>query len=452
MLPIDVAKFGGTSLADADAIKASVARVTEQTHPCLVVVSACAGVTNRLVALCQSAAQIERQRLVDEIIDIHNRICQQLATPQVCQSRLNELHEQLQLQKDMLAIADDRSTRSQLRDQLLSFGERCSSELFAAFWRQATNNQVSVVAATELLQTDNQFGHARPDIEATERRCGSIKNALQQGQCMVTQGFIGATVDGTTTTLGRGGSDYSAAVLAAALGAKRLLIWTDVAGIYTTDPRICGNARPLTQISYAEAAELATFGAKVLHPKSLAPAIEHHIDVYVGHSKKPELGGTYIVEEPASRPSIRAIALRRKQTLLTVTSVNMLHATGFLARLFDVLARHDISVDLVTTSEVSIALTLDEDGSQANGGSMLPAGMLDELRQFATVEVEQNLALIAVIGNSIGHQGDKSADLLGSASPSTIRLICQGASRHNLCFLVAEEVADEVVKNLHKKL
>lgn len=156
--------------------------------------------------------------------------------------------------------------------------------------------------------------------------------------------------------------------------------------------------------------------------------------------------------EPDERPSIRALARRKNQTLLTVNSVDMLHATGFLARLFDILARYDISVDLVTTSEVSIALTLDEEGSQANGLSVLPEAMLEELREFATVTIEQGLSLIAVIGNDIGHFGDISPWVLEAASPVPIRLICQGASRHNLCFLVTDEQAENIIKKLHAKL
>lgn len=445
MLPIHVAKFGGTSMASATAMQNSVARIAEQQQPILVVVSACAGVTNRLAAIAQSQHQHERQQWLQEIIAIHNDIASQLHSADDCLAQLALLHEQL-------AAAAELVTDAAHRDYLLSFGERCSSEIFAAFWRQQSGEGVSVTAASDWLVTDSQFGHAHPDMAATQHRCQALAEQLQQSPRLVTQGFIGANGRGDITTLGRGGSDYSAAVFAAALDARQLAIWTDVAGIYTTDPRICSDARPLEQISFSEAAELATFGAKVLHPKSLVPAIDHNIEVFVGHSQQPHMGGTRIVAQPSTQPTIRAVARRKNQTLLTVTSVDMLHATGFLARLFDVLARYAISVDLVTTSEVSIALTLDEDGSQANGRSMLPTAMLDELREFATVKVEQGLSLIAVIGNAIGHQGDRSAEVLAAATVPRIRLICQGASPHNLCFLVDDAVAESVVKNLHAKL
>ncbi|MFD2633000.1 lysine-sensitive aspartokinase 3 [Idiomarina piscisalsi] len=451
MLPIHVAKFGGTSMASAESIQACVNVVERQNNPTLVVVSACAGVTNRLVAISQSHTQTERQRLFDEIVEIHCQAASALPKDNIVHYNLEQLHQRLQSLAQNAPNASE-SYQRQVRDEILSFGERCSSRLFAAYWSQVAKTPAEVVDARSLLVTNNHFGHAVPNIDKTRKRCTGLSEQLIDSANVVTQGFIGASEDGVTTTLGRGGSDYSAAILAAALSADQLNIWTDVSGIYTIDPRICSDARPLEQISFAEAAELATFGAKVLHPKSLKPAIESGTKVFVGHSRYPEKGGTLILPEPDERPSIRALARRQNQTLLTVNSVEMLHATGFLARLFDVLARYDISVDLVTTSEVSIALTLDEEGSQANGLSVLPEAMLEELREFATVTIEQGLSLIAVIGNDIGHFGDISPWVLEAASPVPIRLICQGASRHNLCFLVTDEQAENIIKKLHAKL
>ncbi|MBF39570.1 lysine-sensitive aspartokinase 3 [Idiomarina sp. UBA4519] len=451
MLPIHVAKFGGTSMANAESIQACVDVVERQDNPTLVVVSACAGVTNRLVAISHSHTQTERQRLFDEIVDIHCQAASALPKENAVHHHLSQLHQLLHILVQQAPDALE-SHQRQKRDELLSFGERCSSRLFAAYWSQTSATNVEVADARSLLVTNSHFGNASPNIDKTREHCADLREQLNQGARVVTQGFIGSSEEGNTTTLGRGGSDYSAAILAAALDAEQLNIWTDVAGIYTTDPRICSEARPLEQISFAEAAELATFGAKVLHPKSLKPAIESGIKVFVGHSRHPEKGGTLILPEPDERPSIRALARRKNQTLLTVNSVDMLHATGFLARLFDILARYDISVDLVTTSEVSIALTLDEEGSQANGLSVLPEAMLEELREFATVTIEQGLSLIAVIGNDIGHFGDISPWVLEAASPVPIRLICQGASRHNLCFLVTDEQAENIIKKLHAKL
>lgn len=447
---LHVAKFGGTSMADADAIRACVNIVTHSQVPTLVVVSACAGITNRLIAVSESRTRVERQRLVDEIKQQHQQIAIEAQVDVDCSRALETLHQQL----DEIIAADCPSISTDLlrrRDLILSFGERCSSELFAGIWRQQ-QGAGQCVDARDFLQTDSRHGQARPDFVRTQQAIQPLRERMLAGQALVTQGFIGSSTDGYTTTLGRGGSDYSAALFAAALDATRLNIWTDVAGIYTTDPRVCPDARPLAEISFAEAAELATFGAKVLHPKSLKPAIEHGIDVFVGHSRQPQRGGTLVSATPSQRPSIRALALRRNQTLLTVHSVDMLHATGFLARLFDVLARYEVSVDLVTTSEVSIAITLDEEGSKANGDTVLPKPMLDELKTFATVNIESGLSLIAVIGNDIGHFGDISPSVLQAASPATIRMVCQGASHHNLCFLVADGDADTVVKKLHAKL
>ena len=192
----------------------------------------------------------------------------------------------------------------------------------------------------------------------------------------MTQGFIGSDEAGQTTTLGRGGSDYSAALLAEALKASAVEIWTDVAGIYTTDPRLAPNAHPIAEISFNEAAEMATFGAKVLHPATILPAVRQQIQVFVGSSKEPEKGGTWIRHQVEDAPVFRAVALRRDQTLLNLHSLQMLHAQGFLAETFATLARHKISVDLITTSEVNVSLTLDKTGSDSSGQGLLSEALL----------------------------------------------------------------------------
>lgn len=218
---------------------------------------------------------------------------------------------------------------------------------------------------------------------------------------MVTQGFIGSEPKGRTTTLGRGGSDYTAALLGEALGVGRVDIWTNVPGIYTTDPRVVPAAKRIDKIGFEEAAEMATFGAKVLHPATLLPAVRSDIPVFVGSSKDPAAGGTLVCNTTENPPLFRALALRRKQTLLTLHSLNMLHARGFLAEVFNILARHNVSVDLITTSEVSIALTMDTTGATSVGGSLLTTSLLTELSSLCRVEVEENLALVAIIGNQL---------------------------------------------------
>ena len=259
----------------------------------------------------------------------------------------------------------------------------------------------------------------------------------------MTQGFIGSTKEGMTTTLGRGGSDYSAALLAEGLGADILEIWTDVAGIATTDPRLCKEARAISEISFKEASELATFGAKILHPATLLPAIRSDIPVFVGSSFNPELGGTWIKKEVDEAPLIRAMALRKKQTLVTLSTPEMLYSHGFLYQIFKVFNDHKVSIDTITTSEISVALTLDD-------STLLNRDLVMDLEKFADVKSEDNLALVSLIGNNINHTPGLAKQIFDSIPDINVRMICLGASKHNFCFMINDNLGSEVVNRLHR--
>ena len=236
------------------------------------------------------------------------------------------------------------------------------------------------------------------------------------------------------------------------LDAEDVLIWTDVAGIYTTDPRIVPNAQRIDTMSFSEAAEMATFGAKVLHPATLLPAVRSNIPVYVGSSKAPQDGGTWVTRDPQPRPTFRAIALRRDQTLLTLSSLNMLHAQGFLANIFTILAKYKISVDTITTSEVSVAITLDKTGSASSGATLLSNELISELSEFCTVKVDTDLSLIALIGNALHTTSGTAKRIFDTLEAYNIRMICYGASTNNVCLLADSDKADEIVCALHKSL
>ena len=225
-----------------------------------------------------------------------------------------------------------------------------------------------------------------------------------------------------------------------------------MAGIYTTDPRIVPNAQRIDTMSFAEAAEMATFGAKVLHPATLLPAVRSNIPVYVGSSKAPEAGGTWVTRDPQPRPTFRAIALRRDQTLLTLSSLSMLHAQGFLANVFTILAKYKISVDTITTSEVSIALTLDKTGSASSGVELLSPELLEELSQYCTVKVDTGLSLVALIGNDLHLASGVAKRIFDTLEGYNIRMISYGASTNNICMLAHSDKADDVVRSLHKSL
>lgn len=430
-------------MADSEAMKRAAGIVANDPDKRLIVVSATSGTTNILTQLCTTLPRSEKQALVDEIEEKHDSISRNLKKPELVAGKLSKIVEELR------DLCDHEIVDRREKDAILACGERMSSLLFTEFL-----NEIEAGAAwfdaREVIRTDETHGSAEPDPKEIRRLSEKSLRNLISAHRVITQGFVGSTHEGITTTLGRGGSDYSAALFAEALDADVLEIWTDVTAIYTTDPRIEPDAQPITELSFDEAAELSVFGAKVLHPATLKPAIRKSIKVYVGSSFDPDKPGTWIVKKAKNQPVIRAISLRRNQTLLTVHSLDMLHRHGFLARVFDLLAKHRISVDLVTTSEVSVSMTLDTD-VQSDDYDKINSRVLDELRTFCDVELEENLALVALVGNNLHATAGLSGPVFGALEDVNIRLICHGASSHNLCFLVDSGDAENTIRKIHKK-
>lgn len=442
-----VAKFGGTSVADYDAMNRSADVVLADPNTRLVVLSASAGVTNLLVSLSEGLEATERFVKLDALRKIQFDILERLQNPDVIREEVERLLENI----TTLAEAASLATSTALTDELVSHGELMSTLLFVEIMRER-NVQAQWFDVRKIMRTSDRFGRAEPDVEAlAELTNQQLAPRLADG-IVITQGFIGSEAKGRTTTLGRGGSDYTAALLGEALHATRVDIWTDVPGIYTTDPRVVSAAKRIDVIAFEEAAEMATFGAKVLHPATLLPAVRSDIPVFVGSSKDPKAGGTLVCKKTENPPLFRALALRRRQTLVTLHSHNMLHSRGFLAEVFGILARHNISVDLITTSEVSIALTLDTTGSTSTGDTLLTQSLLIELSELCRVEVEEDLALVAIIGNKLSRACGVGKEVFGVLDPFNIRMICYGASSYNLCFLVPADQAEQVVQKLHQNL
>ena len=442
-----VAKFGGTSVADFSAMNRSADVVLADANVRLVVLSASAGITNLLVALAEGHEPPRRYALLDEIRRIQYAIVDRLRQPEAIRQEIDRMLENIAMLAEAAALA----CSAALTDELVSHGELMSSLLFVEILRER-HVAAEWFDVRKIMRTNDSFGRAEPDVKALAELSGQMLRPRLEKALIVTQGFIGSEAKGRTTTLGRGGSDYTAALLGEALQAQRIDIWTDVPGIYTTDPRIVSAAQRIDKITFEEAAEMATFGAKVLHPATLLPAVRNDIPVFVGSSKEPAAGGTLVCNETENPPLFRALALRRKQTLLTLHSLNMLHARGFLAEVFAILARHHISVDLITTSEVSVALTLDTTGSTTTGDSLLTQGLLTELSSLCRVEVEENLALVALIGNKLSQACGVGKEVFGVLEPFNLRMICYGASSYNLCFLVPGDDAEQVVRTLHHNL
>lgn len=448
MSNLSVAKFGGTSVANYSAMQACARIVIADPNTRVVVLSASAGVTNLLVALAKGCEVDERTKLLNEVRQIQENILNELKDA----SRVRPKVEAILAHIESLSEAASLATSLALTDELICQGEMMSTQIFVEVLREL-NTQATWLDVRNIVATNSHFGKAAPNDELTQQNSDNhLKLLIERGELVITQGFIGRDPQGKTTTLGRGGSDYSAALLAEVLNAKDVLIWTDVAGIYTTDPRIAANAQRIDTMSFAEAAEMATFGAKVLHPSTLLPAVRSNIPVYVGSSKAPQEGGTWVTRDPQPRPTFRAIALRRDQTLLTLTSLNMLHAQGFLANVFTILAKHKISVDTITTSEISIALTLDKTGSASSGAELLSPELLDELSQVASVKVDGDLSLVALVGNDLHTKAGVAKHIFNTLENYNVRMISYGASTNNVCMLVENEQADNVVRTLHKSL
>ncbi|ODS10176.1 lysine-sensitive aspartokinase 3 [Vibrio scophthalmi] len=447
MSSFNVAKFGGTSVANFEAMSRCAAIIENNPSTRLVVSSACSGVTNLLVELANGVQeQQQRSQILSQIAEIHEAVLGQL------EDATNTAAEIYKILDTVTSLAEAASIQAtdKLTDHLVACGELMSTHLLAQLMRERGIN-AQRFDIRQVLRTDNTFGKAEPNVEQTAQLATQHLVPLCQEFVVITQGFIGSDELGNTTTLGRGGSDYSAALIAEAVKAEGLEIWTDVPGIYTTDPRIAEKASPIPEISFSEASEMANFGAKILHPSTLVPALRHDIPVFVGSSKEPEKGGTWIRHQVQSSPLFRALALRCNQTMVTLHSANMFHAYGFLAKVFEILAKHKVSVDLITTSEISVSLTLDQTGT-SGGAPQLPSAAREELEALCTVEVEHNLCLVALIGNNMSESRGYAKQVFGTLEDFNLRMICYGASPHNLCFLLHESVSRQAIQKLHQEL
>ncbi|HHI4956113.1 lysine-sensitive aspartokinase 3 [Vibrio parahaemolyticus] len=447
MSAFNVAKFGGTSVANFEAMSRCATIIENNPNTRLVVSSACSGVTNILVELANGVQDQEhRAELLKNLAEIHDSILAQLEDATEASSEVYGILDTV----TSLAEAASIQANTKLTDHLVACGELMSTHILAQLMRERGINAVRF-DIREVLRTDDNFGRAEPNVEAIAQLAQEKLIPLCLDSVVITQGFIGSDEEGNTTTLGRGGSDYSAALIAEGVKASGLEIWTDVPGIYTTDPRIAPKASPIPEISFSEASEMANFGAKILHPSTLVPALRHDIPVFVGSSKEPEKGGTWIRHQVESSPLFRALALRCNQTMVTLRSANMFHAYGFLAKVFEILAKHKISVDLITTSEISVSLTLDQTDT-SGGAPQLPQAAREELEELCKVEVEHDLCLVALIGNKMSERKGYAKQVFGTLEDLNLRMICYGASPHNLCILVNESVAKQAIQKLHTEL
>ncbi|MBA3334500.1 MAG: lysine-sensitive aspartokinase 3 [Acidobacteria bacterium] len=440
-------KFGGTSVQDASAFArvAEIVRNENENSP-VVVTSAMSKVTDALLNAFDLAKKGDYEfafASIEPHFQRHTKVAEELtdnAQQIFFQSELDFAKNEL---ADLLMRVSRRSLPLQmLKDAIVSYGEQLSSRLLAEVLK-AKNLNARQMDARRLIVTDEEYGAATPIWSETEKLIQiELQPLIEAGEIPVLGGFIAASRSGETTTLGRGGSDYSAALVGAALRGGEIQIWTDVTGVLTCDPRVCSDARTIKTLSYEQAAELAYFGAKVLHPKTIQPAVDFQIPVRVCNSHQPSEKGTMILPKSDIMPRvIKSIAHKTGITILRITSARMLGAYGFMSAIFQIFERHRTVIDVVTTSEVSVSLTLDNtDAIDA---------IVKDLTRLGQVKIEPDQAVICVVGEGLRGMPGVAAEIFSTISDVNISLISHGASSVNLTFVIKENEVKNVITKLH---
>ncbi len=414
----------------------NVAEIMENmTGESVAVVSATSGTTDQLIELGERALKGENfEELLSTIIQKHENIVKELNISvdlKLFWDDISKLVQGVNLIKELSLAA---------RDRLISFGERISVHLLAGLLEKR-GVKARAMDAYDFIFTDNNFSEGNVNFEKTNMMVAEVVDgALREGAIPVITGFVAQAENGHYITLGRGGSDYTGAIVGAGLMASEVQIWTDVDGILNTDPRLVPEAKVLTQVSFQEAGELAYFGAKVLHPKTIKPAIEKNIPVRILNTFNVSAPGTLITNE--EEESLKAVTYKKNISIINICSAGMLEARGFLAKIFEVFAKHKVSVDVVSTSEVSVSLTVDNNFADI---------VVEELSAFASVNVYKGMAIVCLVGGGIITNSGVLSELFGAVSEHNVMMVSQGASKRNITFLVKEEEAQEVVKKVFNK-
>jgi aspartate kinase len=443
-----VAKFGGTSVVDGDAITRLIEIVRSRIHSQpVVVVSALARVTDNLLGLahqCGSGDDAALEASLAALLERHMQVARALPGGSTVIDHI--IADAAELRREVTAARGRRLSSAEV-DAIAARGELWSSRLIAAAMIEA-GLDTAWVDIRPIMVTDGRFGRATPYTQVLNKRARDQLTPLAKaGKVSVTQGFIGATATGVPTTLGRGGSDFTAALLGAALEAERVEIWTDVDGLMTADPRIVTSARTLRAASYDEAAELATFGARILHPATALPLVRAGIPIVILNSRYPERSGTTIgpqaeLERVGDSP-IRSISWKQGITVVNIRAPRMLGTYGFLRALFEVFERHETAVDVLASGEVSISITI-EDSSRVDL-------IVRDLEQLGDVWVEERRAIVAIVGIGLRHTPGLAGRVFNAVWPANVEIISQGASAINMTFVVREEEGPDVVRRLHQE-
>ncbi len=441
-----VLKFGGTSVGDAEAIERTAAIVKGRLpRQPAVVVSALGGATNQLLAIGEQSAKghlIGALRGVETLRDRHFQECEKLlgtsAEASEVAAEMSASFDELASLAEALSILGHATPRS--FDAIAAFGEQLSSQLVASFFK-LREIPAEHVDARDVFITDDDFMSAEPQTDAIAENAREIVQPLiAEGKIPVMGGFIGRTASGITTTLGRGGSDYSASLLGAALHAEAIEIWTDVDGMLTADPRVVKGSQLIEQIRFDEASELASFGAKVLHPNTIAPAVRLGIPVFIYNSRNPGGKGTRITVD-APRRAVSAIAGKSGITVLQVGAAKMLFARGFLRRVFEIFEKNGVSVDVVATSEVSISVTIDDPAALES--------LVVELASLGDVSVERDRAIVSVVGAAISEDSAAMGRAIGALDGIKVHMMSLSATGINLTIIVDGDQLAPAMERLH---
>jgi aspartate kinase len=431
-----VMKFGGTSVESAEAIQrvAGIVKSRLDRKP-IVVVSAMGKTTNRLLKIANLAVGGQRDEALRELISLRDFHLRESGMERTVDEHFQELAELVK----GLAVLGELTPRS--IDAISSFGERLSSLIVTNYFQHHGLNAVHV-DSRKVIVTDHRHTQAIPLFDQTYQKLAAAIPPLTKQHVVVMGGFIASTDNGVTTTLGRGGSDFTASIVGAGVGAEEIQIWTDVDGMLTADPTIIADAHRVKVISFTEAAELAYFGAKVLHPATVMPAIDRNIPVSILNSRRPQVEGTRIQSATVlSKNVVKSIACKGQVLVLNIRSTRMFMAHGFMRRIFEVFDRNQTSVDMVATSEVSVSLTLDQPERVD--------AIVAELREFSDVSVNENQAIICIVGENIRHTPGVAARVFNALGGINVRMLSQGASALNLGFVVAGGDLTAAVQALH---
>lgn len=444
-------KFGGTSVANCEAITRTIGIIESKLEKKpVVVVSALSGITDLLYAICDAASKRDKDATADLLAQLrtrHHNLCDELLGASVevenAKAKVNAICDELETTVGAVCTLGELSERS--RAVIISAGE-CLSSSVICYAMNAKGIKTNLMNAREMIITNSEYLKAEPIVAEIEARVPAIVNKAFEGvDAVITQGFISATASGEPTVLGRGGSDYTASLIGMAVEAERIEIWTDVDGVKTADPRSVRSTLTLDRLSFEEAAEMAHFGAKVLHPLTIEPAVKKNIPLYVLNSHNPEGKGTAILHSDMIEDGVKSVSFKENILIINIFSTKMIDVSGFVAKVFGIFSEKNVSVDLISTSEANISVTVD--ASQKNINEVVEA-----LSAFATVELDYDKAQVSIIGKNIGGNSCMLKEIFTPLEEHTVYMVSQGASYINVSLVVDKTALKQVVQSVHDLL